>query len=147
MVDVDARLNQALSKLKEEGYRLTPQRVAVVKMLVSSEEHPSVEMVYEKVKPDFPYTSLSTIYKIVHLLKNLGEVVELGFSEDNNRYDGIRPYPHPHLVCVQCKKIIDPDIPVLSKLPGKVGEKTGYHIITHRLDFFGVCPVCQKRKK
>ena len=143
MPDPVARLNEMLTKLKEEGRRLTPQRLAVVKILSASEEHLSVEKIYERVKADFPSTSLATIYKTITLLRKVGEVMELGFVDDSNRYDGIRPYPHPHLICTKCKKILDPDIPTLNELPQDLAQKTGYSIINHRLDFFGVCPQCQ----
>jgi Fur family peroxide stress response transcriptional regulator len=146
VMDHGARLNEIITKLKEQGCRMTPQRLAVLKVLANSEEHLSAEKIYERVKPRFPFTSLATIYKTVTLLKKMGEIMELGFVDDSNRYDGIRPYPHPHLICLKCKKIIDPDIPALSELPQEVAQKTGYRIMNHRLDFFGICPSCQKRK-
>ena len=136
-----------ISKLKDQGFRLTPQRIAVVKILASNEEHLSAEKIHERVKAEFPFTSLATIYKTVTLLKKLGEVMELGFVDDSNRYDGARPYPHPHLVCMKCKKILDPEIPTLSKLSKELAQRTGYHILNHRLDFFGICPQCQEKDK
>lgn len=132
-----------LGRLKEEGFRVTPQRLAVLRTLAVSEGHPSVETIYEQVKPDFPTTSLATIYKTVNLLKELGEVVELDFSEESNRYDGNKPYPHPHLICTRCKRIVDPDMATLADLSEELAKKTGYEIVTHRLDFYGICPRCQ----
>ena len=146
MANVGARLNRIITKLKEQRCRMTPQRLAVVKVLSNSEEHLSAEKIYERVKVDFPFTSLATIYKTVTLLKKIGEVMELGFVDDSNRYDGIRPFPHPHLICLKCKRIIDPDIPVLSELSNELAQKTGYRIMNHRLDFFGICPSCQKKE-
>jgi len=147
MVNAGARLNRIITTLKEKGCRMTPQRLAVVKVLANSEEHLSAEKIYKRVKVDFPFTSLATIYKTVTLLKKIGEVMELGFVDDSNRFDGIRPFPHPHLICLKCKRIIDPDIPVLSELSNELAQKTGYQIINHRLDFFGICPSCQNKKQ
>jgi Fur family peroxide stress response transcriptional regulator len=147
MVNAGARLNRIITTLKEKGCRMTPQRLAVVKVLANSEEHLSAEKIYKRVKVDFPFTSLATIYKTVTLLKKIGEVMELGFVDDSNRFDGIRPFPHPHLICLKCKRIIDPDIPVLSELSIELAQKTGYRIINHRLDFFGICPSCQNKKQ
>jgi Fur family peroxide stress response transcriptional regulator len=120
--------------------------MAVLKILAAGEGHPSVEQIHESVKVDFPMTSLATIYKTVTLLKEMGEVLELGFSDDSNRYDGNRPYPHPHLICIECRNIVDPEIATLSGLPQEVARKTGYRIKSHRLDFFGICPQCQERE-
>lgn len=143
MADPDLRLQELTDKLRQRGHRLTPQRMAVLKILVISEGHYSVSQIYDQVKAHFPMTSLATIYKTVNLLKEMGEVLELGFGDDDNRYDGNKPYPHPHLICVQCKGIIDPEIPSLVTLPHELGEKTGYQILSHRFDLYGICPQCQ----
>jgi Fur family peroxide stress response transcriptional regulator len=146
MAAPEARLDEMITKLKERGHRLTPQRMAVLKILAASEGHPSVEQVYEHVKVDFPMTSLATIYKTVTLLKEMGEVLELGFSDDSNRYDGNKPYPHPHLICTECRNILDPEVVSLGELRQEVARSTGYRIMSHRLDFFGVCPQCQEKE-
>lgn len=146
MADVQARLDEMTTRLKEQEHRLTPQRMAVLRILAASEEHPSVEQIYERVKTDFPMTSLATIYKTVTVLKGIGEVLELGFSDDSNRYDGNKPYPHPHLICIKCKNIVDPEVATLSELRQEVAQSTGYQIMSHRLDFFGICPKCQGKR-
>jgi Fur family peroxide stress response transcriptional regulator len=133
-----------VNKLKELNFRITPQRLAVLKILAKSEGHPSVEDIFKQVKPNFPTTSLATIYKTVNLLKEIGEVVQLDFSEESNRYDGNKPYPHPHLICIRCKAVVDPDVATISDLSKKLAKKTGYEIVNHRLDFFGICPRCQE---
>ena len=137
------RFEQMLSKLDEHKFRITPQRIAVLRILAKSEDHPSVEMIYEKVRRDFPTTSLATIYKTVTLLRELNEVLELGFPEGSNRYDGHKPYPHPHVICTKCRKIIDPDLERLNDLKQELVSETGFRITSHRLDFFGLCPDCQ----
>ena len=140
------RLEELVARLREQGHRLTPQRMAVLKTLVTDDEHLSVEHIYERVRADFPMTSLATIYKTVAVLKEMGEVLELGFSDDSNRYDGSKPYPHPHLICIKCKNIVDIDISTLDALSQKIAQKTGYRIVSHRLDFFGICPQCQEKE-
>jgi len=143
-IDPQTRIQQMLERLREQKFRITPQRLAVVKILARSENHPSVEMIFEQVRRDFPTTSLATIYKTISLLKELGEVLELGFPEGGNRFDGNNPAPHPHMICVRCKKIVDPPLEALSGLTREASQKTGYTILSHRLDFFGICPECKK---
>ncbi len=138
------RLAIMLDKLKARQCRITPQRMAILKELASSTAHPTVETVYEKVKANFPTTSRATVYKTINLLKELNEILELGFADSGNRYDGNKPYPHPHLICTQCKKIIDPDLQSLTDMTRELTEETGFKIINHRLDFFGICPECQR---
>ena len=143
--NIEQRLNQMLSKLKDHDFRLTPQRLAVLKVLAVSEGHPSVERIHETVRAEFPTTSIATIYKTVNLLKQLNEVLELGFSDGSNRYDGNKPFPHPHVICTECKEIIDPNLGSLKDLTKEVIKETGYQILNHRVDFFGICRDCQSR--
>ena len=145
MSDPEIRLETMIRRLRENGSRITPQRIAIFKILAASKGHPSVEKIYEQVKPIFPTTSLATVYKNVTLLKDLGEVLELAFSNDSSRYDGNRPHPHPHLVCIKCKKILDPDLASLKDVTSELTQETGFKIVNHRLDFFGICSECQKK--
>ena len=147
MIEPKIRLESMLKKLREHQFRITPQRITILKVLASSSEHPAVERIYEEVKLVFPTTSLATVYKTVTLLKELNEVLELGFPEGSNRYDGNKPYPHPHVICIKCKKIVDPDLSGLADMTSELKKETGFKIINHRLDFFGICPSCQKKYK
>jgi Fur family peroxide stress response transcriptional regulator len=144
MSDAQTRLQEIIAKLKARGNRITPQRVAVLRILAASADHPSVEQIYELVRKDFPTTSIASVYKTIELLKEAGEVLELEFA-GGNRYDGSRPYPHPHLVCIRCRRIVDPEMVGLDDFSKQLAERTGYRIVNERLDFFGVCPECQKR--
>ncbi|UCH64148.1 MAG: transcriptional repressor [Fidelibacterota bacterium] len=143
MNEHQTRLEEVIAKLRANGHRLTPQRMAVLKVLVRDREHLNVEQIYEHVKADFPMTSLATIYKTVNVLKEMGEVMELGFHDDCARFDG-NPCPHPHLICINCKKIMDIDIDDLDELPREVARRKGYQIISHRFEFYGICPRCQE---
>lgn len=137
------RVNQMLDKLKESGCRLTPQRLAVMRILAVTTKHPSVEQIYEQLQVDFPATSLATVYKTVTLLKGLGEVMELGFGSGRNHYDGRDPSPHPHLVCTSCEKIVDAESDAMVHIAKELEESSGFLIKSHRLDFFGLCPQCR----
>jgi Fur family peroxide stress response transcriptional regulator len=130
-------------KLRGKNFRLTPQRLAVLKILAVNQTHPTVAQVYNEVRKEFPTTSLATVYKTITLQKELNEVLELGFPDGSNRYDGRKPFPHPHMICTQCKKIVDPELNSLSELNKEMSRKTGYQVLYHRLDFFGLCPECR----
>jgi len=140
---IEERLTPILSKIKGGDFRMTPQRLAIIKILISSESHPSVDEIHKEVMKLFPTTSLATVYKTITLLKELNEVLELGFPDGSNRYDGNKPYPHPHAICTKCKKILDPEISSVHELSEEMKQKTGFIISSHRLDFFGLCPECQ----
>jgi Fur family transcriptional regulator, peroxide stress response regulator len=145
MQDTPSRLDSMLRKLREKGYRVTPQRLAIFKVLAESKGHPGAEDIYAAVKTDFPTTTIATVYKTLAVLKSIGEVLELEFSSDYNRYDGKKPGPHPHLICIKCKRIVDPDLKSLTEMTAKLASQTGYKLISHRLDFYGICPECQQK--
>ena len=143
MTDPVKRFETVIQKLRDNGHKITPQRLAIVKILAKSEGHPSVENIHDRIKKDFPTMSLATVYKNILLIKSLGEVLELGFPDGSNRYDGNKPNPHPHVICIKCKKIVDPDLDNLDEMEKQVESDTNFKILNHRLDFFGICSNCR----
>lgn len=146
MTDQDNRFENMFSILRERGFRITPQRIAVLKIIARSEGHPSIDNIYEQVRKDFPTTSIATVYKTVTVLKGLDQVLELGFPEGSNRYDGNNPFPHPHLICSACKNVMDLDMKILDGVTEALTSETGFQITSHRLDFFGLCPACREKE-
>jgi Fur family peroxide stress response transcriptional regulator len=146
LADHKKRFDIIIQKLRDNGHKITPQRLAIVKILAKSEGHPSVENIYDQIKRDFPTMSLATVYRNIVLIKSLGEVLELGFPDGSNRYDGNKPKPHPHVICIKCKKIVDPVLDSLDEMKKEVAEETDFKILNHRLDFFGICSECMAEK-
>ena len=146
MKDPKKRFEAIIQKLRDNRHKITPQRLAIVKILATSEGHPSVENIYDQIKSDFPTMSLATVYRNILIIKSFGEVLELGFPDGSNRYDGNRPHPHPHVICIKCKKIVDPDLDSMDVMKKEVAEETNFKILNHRLDFFGICSDCMAEK-
>lgn len=131
--------------LKEKGYKVTPQRLAVYDILKNTKEHPSVDMLYNKLQPVYPTMSLATVYKSLEVFKSLGLVQELNVGEDKFRYDA-NVKQHPHITCVGCGKVEDVDDEMFFDLLEQVSDKTGYKLISQKLYFFGYCPTCKGNK-
>jgi len=144
--NVKQRMDQMVSKLRERDFRITPQRLAILRVLAASEGHPSVESIHETIRREFPMTSIATVYKTVHLLNQINQVLEIALPDGSNRYDGNKPFPHPHVICVGCQKIIDLNLGPLKDMTAEVADETGFDRLTYRLDFFGMCDDCQKKK-
>ena len=144
MTDTELRYQSLLTKLRERGSRMTSHRMALARLLAISKGHPNATQLYENLRQQFPTISLATVYKTLVLLKEEGEVLEIDLHNDS-RYDGNKPYPHPHLVCNRCKRILDGDeVSTLQKLNREIEEKYGFQIQRHQIVFFGVCQDCQK---
>jgi Fur family peroxide stress response transcriptional regulator len=144
LADPQERLEQMIGVLRDNGCRLTPQRLVMLRILSKSEGHPSAEQIYEQIRADYPTTSRATIYKTLSLLKNMGEVFELTFASVGSHYDGNKPYPHPHLICTKCGQILDPESAFLAGIHQEIARQTGYRITHQQLNFFGLCPKCQE---
>jgi Fur family peroxide stress response transcriptional regulator len=146
MSRIEGRVEELVTALRANGHRLTPQRLAVLRVLADSPDHPSVEQIYEKVRRQYPMMSRATVYKTVETLKGMSQLLEIEFSAAGNRYDGRRAEPHPHLFCRGCGRIQDLELPTLMHEATEVAEKTGYELLGHRLDFYGLCPECRGRR-
>jgi Fur family peroxide stress response transcriptional regulator len=144
--DNNGRLETLVASLRGNGHRITPQRMAMLKVLAESKDHLSAEEIFEKIRSDYPTTSLATVYKTISVLKDLGELMELDFGDDRKRFDGRHTEPHPHFVCRDCSKIFDVDLDSLEMLQKEAAEKTGFEVDDHRVTFFGRCSECRKKQ-
>lgn len=146
MMSENDRYNAIINRLKEEGLRITPQRLNIIRIVTSDKEHPTIDEIYRQVKKDFPTTSLATIYKTVAVLREIGEVKEIPVSDGSNRFDGYSTEVHSHLICTKCKKVVNASInEKIHIVASELFKDYGFKITSHRLDFFGVCPECQKK--
>ncbi len=136
-------VDEIIERLRATGMRVTPQRVAVLNIIIGNQDHLSVEEIHDRVQADYPMIGLATIYKTISMLKEMGEITELNIDNSSARFDGSQKPPHPHFVCSQCNTITDLDEDLLADIPATVSQQTGYQITNYRLDFFGLCPNCQ----
>jgi len=144
MAETQVRFDELIAALKEHDFRLTPQRIELVRLIASSEGHPSAAQLYDRIKQQFPTISQATVYKTLALLKDLGQVLEIGLRDDNH-YDGNRPQPHPHLICIKCNKIVDAELSLDQESIRKMEIESGYTILRPQISFYGLCPDCKKK--
>ncbi len=129
--------------LKKRDFRLTPQRVELVRLIAASKGHPSASQLYVKIRTQFPTMSQATVYKTLALLKEMNQVLEINLRDDSH-YDGNRPDPHPHLICMKCNKIVDGDLDLDLSSIRKLEETSGYRIVRPHIAFYGLCPDCKQ---
>jgi len=134
---------QLITKLHSKGYKVTPQRLAICKLLLSSKNHPSADQIYQEVKKTYPTISLATVYFTLDLLKDLGLVQELGFSERSSRYDP-NTSPHINVICPKCGKIYDYEAASVKKLWSQIVAEMSFTPLRQRLDIYTLCDKCSK---
>ncbi len=136
-------MDNAISALKKEGFRITPQRIAIVDCILKTTEHPTAERIHKIVRRKHPMVSLSTIYKTLDLLKDRHLVNELEVGGET-RFDA-HTDEHINLICMNCSKIEDVDDDSLKEIRQRVTERSRYHIVRGNIELFGYCNNCKSK--
>ncbi len=139
-------INEIISKFRQEGYKITPQRRAIFEILLKNGNHPHTEDIYNELKGIMPDISLTTVYNTLNELTNLGIIdVVQNIGEDSIRFDP-KTETHHHLYCLRCKRIIDIEVQNSDiDLPEEMSF--GFQLLKKQTTYFGYCPDCQKIDK
>jgi Fur family peroxide stress response transcriptional regulator len=131
--------------LRHNGYKVTPQRLAVYAALAERPWHPNAETLYAQLQPEYPAMSLATVYKAVEILHAINAIQILNTGEDCYRYDA-NVEEHYHLRCLRCGRIDDAvmDEQARDSLTAMVEGDSGYAISGRQFYFYGLCPQCHK---
>ena len=143
MKQIDKR---KISDVKYPSMRSTRQRSIILEVLQGTTTHPTAGWIFDKVKEQCPNISLGTVYRNLNLLKETGRIRELTFGKNTARYDG-NFEPHHHIFCLECGKLEDVTCALDPDLTKNVEEMNGYTIISHQLEFSGICPECLKNSE
>ncbi len=130
------------AKLREQGYRLTPQRLMVLSAIENSDDHISAEEIHAQIVARYPNVNISTVYRTLELLKRLGLVTETDLGEGRVRYHATEKGQHHHLVCRECGATIDLDVSLLAPLKSALWQKHGFMADLKHLAIFGRCVKC-----
>ncbi|MEM3377882.1 MAG: Fur family transcriptional regulator [Candidatus Bathyarchaeia archaeon] len=137
---------QIITKLRSAGCKVTPQRLAICKLVLSSKDHPSAEQLYQEVQKVHPTISLATVYITLDILKKIGIVQELGFSDRSSRYDP-NTSPHINIICLECGRISDYDAKSAKKFLDEIIAETGLKPLQQRFDLYVNCEKCSNKNK
>lgn len=130
--------------LRENGYKVTPQRLAVYEVVNNNTTHPNAEAIYKELQPKYPFMSLATVYKTMEIFAKIGVVQVLQCEEDAHRYD-FNTKPHAHIRCTRCNRVMDVDVE-RDKLAELAQTQTGYRVDSVNVSFTGICAECQNEE-
>lgn len=135
-------MRKVIQKYGRRGFKMTPQRIAILEYLEGSDNHPSAEDIFRDVKKRYPTVSFATVYNTIEALKKRKEIIEITIDPERKHYES-NINPHHHIVCIICKKIGDvfADYSMALRLPAEVEQEflaTGNHV-----HFFGICKNCR----
>jgi Fur family peroxide stress response transcriptional regulator len=139
------QIEQIVTSLRDEGFRITPQRIAIVDYLLKTEDHPSADLIHRVVRKRYPMVSLSTVYKTLDLLKEKKLVNEIEV-EGETRFDA-HTDEHVNLICVRCGRIDDLDEESLREIQVKAAKKSKYLILKSNFELHGYCSNCKSKIK
>ena len=136
--------NKIARILRQNGYRLTPQRRAVLKAIAVSHDHATPAEIYARVRQEQPAIGLTTVYRVINLLDRLNLICRVNLGGESQGYLMRRPTGHHHhLVCSKCGRAIDFSDCGLNSLEQRMAQETKYEIDGHLLELYGRCPSCQ----
>jgi Fur family transcriptional regulator, ferric uptake regulator len=137
------------SNLKENGYKLTPQRRAIVDVIIRNEgNHLTTEELYDLVKLECPEIGLATVYRTVQLLECIGVVCKLDLNDGCNRYELVHEeenHQHHHLICTECNNVIEVKGDLLDTMEHEIEEEYKFKVKNHSLKFYGICSDCLRK--
>jgi Fur family transcriptional regulator, peroxide stress response regulator len=133
---------ETIQKLRTEGFKLTPQRLAVIRYMLGNTEHPSALKIHRELRRKYPTLSFSTVYNTLSMLERINEVMSLHIFDDYLNYEP-NTRPHMHFSCRQCGQIHDIWIEGRSDFSVPQGEVDGHLIDEYNVVLRGICKTCR----
>ena len=132
--------------LREKGLKVTPQRIAILNMLMNTKSHPTAEPIFKALEPTNPTMSLATVYKTLDSFTSAELIQELSIDGESLHYDYNTAF-HPHIICKKCGSVCDIDLDIsdeINSVINKIGSNTKYKVDKEQLFFYGLCENCEE---
>ncbi len=140
-------------RFRGQGYRLTIPREAILHVLSNTDEHLSAEDIYMAVHQKYPAIGLTTVYRTLDILVQMGVIFKFDFGDGRARYELTEHFSgkrhHHHLICTRCSRIIDytdfvdDELELLDKTEEALSKKYNFKITGHMMQFYGLCEECK----
>jgi Fur family transcriptional regulator, peroxide stress response regulator len=140
------RLGEFVARCRKRGIAVTPQRLAVIRALLASENHPSADEICAAVRRKNPHVSLATVHRILEQFCEVGEARKVTLLHDIARYDG-NVERHHHVLCVRCRRVDDIEIPAVDKLLQGTRSLGQFALLRCSLEIEALCRRCQVAEK
>ncbi|MFW6134114.1 MAG: Fur family transcriptional regulator [Elusimicrobiota bacterium] len=132
--------------LKQNDYRWTSQRAAILNTLASSKDHLTADDIYIIVKKNNPKIGRATVFRTLKLMVKAGIARQVNFGEKKARYElKSDEKHHDHLVCILCGRCYEFYDSEIERLQDKIVKKYEFLPKYHRMEIFGVCNKCKKK--
>jgi len=130
--------------LRVQGYKLTVPRLAVLQVLADGGQLLSPAEIYQRGKEVYPALGLTTVYRTLEILTNLGFLRRTYVGDHQQRYATHSGGHNHHLICRQCGRVLDVAQCNLADLVEDLQTQTQFRIDGHYVEFYGICPNCSR---
>lgn len=137
---------QARDALRAHGKRVTSQRNLILQIVRESHGHLDAGEIYRRARSKDPRISLSTVYRNLNLLEELGLISELHLDQEHHHYELKEGREHHHLICTNCDKVIEFDSPLVAELVSQVSQEQGFRVDRVQIDLVGLCEECRAKQ-
>ncbi len=137
-------LPELVARLKRQSRKLTGARQAVLGFLRRQHHPAAIKEIFAALPGGL--CDLATVYRALHLLERLGMVKRYDLGDGVGRFELLPEGDdghHHHLVCTRCAGVVEIEGCAIDRLEQRLAEQNGFKAVTHRLEFFGICPACQ----
>ena len=122
----------------EKGLKMTEQRRVIARVLSESDDHPDVELLYQRAHAVDPHISIATVYRTVRLFEEANILERHEFGDGRARYEDAGKEHHDHLIDLKSGRIIEFKNEEIERLQRKVARQLGFRLVDHRLELYGV---------
>jgi Fur family transcriptional regulator, peroxide stress response regulator len=140
------KVAQMKARCRQQGLKVTPQRLAVYEVLARSKEHPSADRVFQEVRKSMPHISLDTVNRTLLTLTEIGAAFVVEGSGEVKRFDG-NVESHQHFKCIQCRTIVDFHHRSFDQVPVPAELNKGFKVLRKTVYFEGICDQCMQGQK
>lgn len=134
--------DEILGLLREEGYRITQPRIAIVDAVLAQGGGFTADGLYDTLH-DQAGVGRATVFRTLDTLERFGYLRRLHGLDGCHQYVRATPGHHHHLVCTRCGRVVEFDGCTVGTMVDGVAAHTHFRIENHNLELFGVCPECQ----
>ncbi|MBI5408075.1 MAG: transcriptional repressor [Nitrospirae bacterium] len=141
---ISEKKEQIRLHLKQKGFKATRQRDIIAGEFLRSGEHVTAEDLYKNISRKHDDIGFTTVYRTLKLLSRSGLATERVFADQLTRYEPISSESHhDHLICLKCGAITEFENLKMERLQEKIADEFGFHIVTHKMEFYGYCRACR----
>ena len=136
------------ARISQEGLNATKQREEILNIFLNSSGHKSLAQIYAQVAKTDPKIGYTTVYRTMKLLTRLGLATQRKFGDSETRYEpASEETHHDHLICLDCGRIIEFEDQTLEALQNGIAQRHRFKISHHRLELYGRCEECNRKKR